>query len=161
MPSKNSINRPKQQMNLNRKVHSLAKKRDARERAGLLQPARSHEDSKSGQPKSVPIDLYKGEQSSAGPVTTKTLSKKRAKKIERNMRYAEQRKLLVDVQKKAEDGMEVDGEVAASIAGSDAAKKSQFARVKDAFFRAMEDTASSGLVLENGAGTTLGGRFFP
>lgn len=158
MPSRNSINRPKQQVNLNRKVQTLAKKRDARERAGLLQPARSHELSKSGQAKSVPLDLYRGEKSTTGPLTTSTLSKKRAKKIERNLRYAEQRKLLVDVGKKVEDGMEIDNEKSTV---ETATKKSQLARVKDAFFQAMEDTASSGLTLENGAGTTLGGPFFP
>ncbi|SCU99795.1 LAME_0G05556g1_1 [Lachancea meyersii CBS 8951] len=157
MPSRNSINRPKQQVNLNRKVHSLAKKRDAMDRAGLLKPARSSEQSKSGLAKSIPMDLYKGEKLSAGPLTTKTLSKKRAKKIERNMKYAEQRKLLVDVQKKAEDSMDLDVESKKQAS----APKGQLERVKTALFKAVEDTASSGLVLEAGAGTTLGGPFFP
>ncbi|SCW03233.1 LAFE_0G05930g1_1 [Lachancea fermentati] len=159
MPSKNSINRPKQKINLNRKVHSLSKKRTERERAGLLKPARSHETSKSGQIKSVAIDLYKGELPSTGPITNKTLSKKRAKKIERNLKYIEQRKLLVDVQKKYEDGMEVDS--TAALTKSKAPKKTQIAKVKDALFQALEDTTSTGLVLENGSGTTLGGPFFP
>ncbi|SCV03676.1 LANO_0G05578g1_1 [Lachancea nothofagi CBS 11611] len=155
MPSKNSINRPKQQININRRTQSLAKKRDAMEKAGLLQPARSAESSKSGLARSVPIDLYKGEGLTAGPLTTKTLSKKRAKKIERNLKYAEQRKLLVDVQKKSEDSMELDQ--VKKIEPT----KTPLERVKAAFFKAMEDTTSSGLVLENGSGTTLGGPFFP
>ena len=97
MPSKNSINRPKLTVNVARKTQSLAHKRDQRERAGLLKPARSSEKSKSGQIKSVPLDLYFQEKEgkvSGNGLTTKTLSKKRAKKIERNIKYAEQRKLL-------------------------------------------------------------------
>ncbi|SCU87710.1 LADA_0E05688g1_1 [Lachancea dasiensis] len=158
MPSKNSINRPKQQINLTRKSRSLAKKRDAMDKAGLLRPARSAESSKSGLAKSVPLDLYKGEGLTAGPLTTKTLSKKRAKKIERNLKYAEQRKLLVDVQKNMEDGMELDSVSAAETAP---AAKSNLERVKAAFFQAMEDTTSHALTLEPGSGTTLGGPFFP
>ncbi|CEP64981.1 Alb1p LALA0_S15e01772g [Lachancea lanzarotensis] len=157
MPSKNSINRPKQQINLNRKVHSLAKKRDAMDRAGLLKPARSSEESKSGLAKSIPVELYRGGKLSAGPLTTKTLSKKRAKKIERNIKYAEQRKLLVDVQKKADDSMDLDLDSKKQTV----APKSQLERVKAALFKAVEDTSSSGLVLDAGAGTTLGGPFFP
>ncbi|SCU96314.1 LAFA_0G05666g1_1 [Lachancea sp. 'fantastica'] len=157
MPSKNSINRPKQQVNLNRKVHSLARKRDAMDRAGLLKPARSSGESKSGLARSIPVDLYRGEKQSAGPITTKTLSKKRAKKIERNIKYAEQRKLLVDVQKKTDDSMDLDMDSKKPAS----APKSQLERVKAALFKAMDDTASNGLVLDAGAGTTLGGPFFP
>lgn len=162
MPSKNSINRPKQTVNLNRKVHSQARKRDARERAGLLQPARSSELSKSGHVKSIPLDLYKGEQLTTGPVTTKTLSKKRAKKIERNLKYIEQRKLLVDVQAKAEDEMEVDDAGAGVLTKKQKpVTKTVLAKVKEALWNAIEDASSQGLNLDNGNGTTLGGPFFP
>ncbi|SCV01895.1 LAMI_0G14444g1_1 [Lachancea mirantina] len=158
MPSKNSINRPHHTTTVNHKIRSLAKKRDARERAGLLQPARSDARSKSGEIRSIPIDLYKGEHGSHGPITTKTLSKKRAKKIERNLKYAEQRKLLVDVQKKAEDSMEIDR---VKSVEKRAGETTALSRVKAAIFQVLDDSTNTGLVLENGNGTTLGGPFFP
>ncbi|QLL33793.1 hypothetical protein HG536_0F01180 [Torulaspora globosa] len=164
MPSKNSINRPKLTTNLNRKTQSLARKRDQRERAGLLQPARSSEKSKSGQVKSVPLELYfhgkVGQTAGNQALTTKTLSKKRAKKIERNLKYAEQRKLLAELQDKVanEDGMEVDVQAGKSQKREE--KKSSLAKMKDALWRVIDDSSSQGLVLNGGQGTTLGGPVF-
>lgn len=163
MPSKNSINRPKLTTNLNRKTQSLARKRDQRERAGLLQPARSSENSKSGQVKSVPLELYFQEKEGQGAkqgLTTKTLSKKRAKKIERNLKYAEQRKLLAELQDKVEneDGMDVDVQTGKSQKREQ--KKSSLAKMKDALWRVIDDSSSEGLVLSKGQGTTLGGPVF-
>ncbi|QLG74740.1 hypothetical protein HG535_0H00650 [Zygotorulaspora mrakii] len=166
MPSKNSINRPKLTVNVNRKNQSLARKRNAREKAGLLKPARSSENSKSGEVKSVPLDLYfqqkndDGTKTSSG-LTTRTLSKKRAKKIERNIKYAEQRKLLTDVQANMEneDGMEID--ILSKEKKSKDVKKSALKNLKDAIWNILDDTSSPGLVLANGQGTTLGGPFFP
>ncbi|QLQ78556.1 hypothetical protein HG537_0A08030 [Torulaspora globosa] len=158
MPSKNSINRPKLTPNLNRKNQSLARKRDQRERAGLLQPARSSENSKSGQVKSVPLELYfQGKTGQDGVLTTKTLSKKRAKKIERNLKYAEQRKLLAELQDKVEneDGMEVD--VPAGKTQKREEKKSSLTKMKDALWKVLDDSSSEGFVLTKGQGTTLGG----
>lgn len=164
MPSKNSINRPKLTVNVNRKTQALARKRNERERAGLLQPARSSENSKSGQVRSVALDLYFQDKNGNGKVsgpslTTRTLSKKRAKKIERNIKYAEQRKLLADVQAKAEseDGMELD--IATDEKKKDV-KKSALTKLKDSLWNVLDDTSSPGLVLENSQGTTLGGPFF-
>lgn len=165
MPSKNSINRPKLSVNLNRKTQSLAKKRDQRERAGLFQPARSSENSKSGQIKSVPLDLYfqekQGKAVSNQPLTTKTLSKKRAKKIERNLKYAEQRRLLAELQDKAEneDGMELDVP-SSNKSQKNEEKKSKLTKMKDALWKVIDDSSSQGLVLEGGQGTTLGGPVF-
>lgn len=156
MPSKNSINRPKLTVNLARKTQSLAHKRDQRERAGLLKPARSSENSKSGQIKSVPLDLYfqgKEGKVAASGITTKTLSKKRAKKIERNIKYAEQRKLLAELQDKALNEDEMDLDLPAS------SKKTEERKItmKDALWKILDDTSSQGLVISNGQGTTLGG----
>lgn len=156
MPSKNSINRPKLTVNVARKTQSLAHKRDQRERAGLLKPARSSEKSKSGQIKSVPLDLYfqgKEGKVSGNGLTTKTLSKKRAKKIERNIKYAEQRKLLAELQDKVvnEDGMEVD------LPPKTKKKEEKKNTLKDALWKILDDTSSQGLVISNGQGTTLGG----
>lgn len=156
MPSKNSINRPKLTVNLNRKTQALAHKRNQRERAGLLKPARSSENSKSGQIKSIPLDLYfqekEGKVSGSG-LTTKTLSKKRAKKIERNIKYAEQRKLLADLQDKPvnDDEMDVD------VPGKSKKKEEKKITLKDALRKILDDAPSQALVISNGQGTTLGG----
>lgn len=165
MPSKNSINRPKLTVNLNRKTQSLARKRDQRERAGLLKPARSSENSESGQLKSVPLELYfqekEGKTSSNQPLTTKTLSKKRAKKIERNIKYAEQRKLLAELQDKADNDDEMDVDVQTNIKlQKKEEKKSALTKMKDALWKVLDDSSSQGLVLNNGQGTTLGGPVF-
>lgn len=151
-------------VNVHRKVHSLAKKRDQRERAGLLKPARSSDSSKSGHIKSVPLDLYfegKEGKVNSSPLTTKTISKKRAKKIERNLKYAEQRRLLADIQAKVEneDGMELD--VQSAVNTEKDGKKGPLTKMKDALWSIINDTSSQGLILENGQGTTLGGPFFP
>ena len=162
MPSRNSINRPKLTVNLNRKNSSISKKRDQRERAGLLQPARSSADSKSGKVKSVPLDLYfegqKDDHASAKGITNKTLSKKRAKKIERNIKYAQQRRLLTDATAKLEADMEIDIDQKKT---KDAKPKTALEQVKEALWNAVEDTSNSGLIIENGQGTVLGGPYFP
>lgn len=176
MPSKNSINRPKLTSNLNHRVHSLGKKRAHRERAGLLQPARSSVNSRSGEIKSVALDLYfqnkkdEGQTSTAvtlptapshpASVTTRTLSKKRAKKIERNLKYAAQRKLLVDASAEVEDGMDIDLDSTKKVKENER-KKSSLTLVKEALWNVIDDTSSHGLLIENGQGTTLGGPFFP
>lgn len=179
MPSKNSINRPKLTTNVRSKQQTLARKRDARERKGHFTLARSEEGSRSGEAKSAPVDLYFGRESPAtrraqpgrGGLTTKTLSKKRAKKIERNLKYAAQRRLLTDVQANAEgaddDEMSVDatGQAKAiarkqDIAAKKASKNSG-SLVREALWKAIEDAGSQGLTLQTGNGTTLGGPFFP
>ncbi|KAL3230738.1 Ribosome biogenesis protein ALB1 [Nakaseomyces bracarensis] len=163
MPSRNSINRPKLTVNLNRKNTSIGKRRDQREKAGLLQPARSSADSKSGKVKSVPIELYfegaSDDYARSKGITTKTLSKKRAKKIERNLKYAQQRKLLTDATAQVEEGMDID--IDAKKKQKEEEKKTALGRVKDALWNAIGDATNAGLVLENGQGTTLGGPFFP
>ncbi|CCK73592.1 Alb1p NDAI_0G06090 [Naumovozyma dairenensis CBS 421] len=181
MPSKNSINRPKLTVNLHRKAQKAGKKRAARERAGHYKPARSADASKSGEIKSVALDLYFNDKdktgqastntstlaSGNGSVTTKTLSKKRAKKIERSLRYAEQRKLLIDLQAKLENGnddtaMDVDGGEVVKRVRENKKEKSALTQMKEALWNVLDDASSSqGLVIGSGQGTTLGGPFFP
>ena len=176
MPSKNSINRPKLTTNVRAKQQTLARKRDARERKGHFTLARSEEGSRSGEAKSAPVDLYFGRESPAtrraqpgrGGLTTKTLSKKRAQKIERNLKYAAQRRLLTDVQAGIEsDEMSVDATgQAKAIArkqeiASAKASKNNSSLVREALWKAIDDASTQGLTLQTGNGTTLGGAFFP
>lgn len=167
MPSKNSINRPKLTTNVRSKQQKLAKKRAQRERAGHFNPSRSAEGSKSGEIRSVPLELYfnKDSASSGNKITTKSLSKKRAKKIERNLKYADQRKLLTDVQAKLEENdMDMDHNkalVRKQDINITKISKNNMSLVREALWKVIEDTSAQGLVIENGNGTTLGGPFFP
>lgn len=158
MPSKNSINKPKQGINKNKKSASLAKKRSARIRSGLVAPPRSSSLSTSGQPRSTAIALYNGEQVSTR-LTTMTLSKKRAQKIERNKRYIEKRKLeekiLIDVTSKLEESMDVDVELPKKVK-----KASKIDQVKQALLSVVEDKTSDNFILQTGEGTTLGSQTF-
>ncbi|KAL6948923.1 hypothetical protein ACO0QE_001402 [Hanseniaspora vineae] len=167
MPSKNSINRPKDTTHQARKLRQLSKKRQQREQKGLFAPSRSSDSSKSGQAYSESYDLYKGEYSrdAGNAVTNKTLSKKRAQKIERNLRYAEQRKLMIDLEKNAEEsGMAVDSVNSSSssaLAKQNKKKESELERIRSSMWEAIEEQKSTGLLLQNGTGTTLGGQYFP
>ncbi|SMN22822.1 similar to Saccharomyces cerevisiae YJL122W ALB1 Shuttling pre-60S factor [Maudiozyma saulgeensis] len=178
MPSKNSINRPKLTTNVRSKQQKLARKRDQRERAGHFNQARSADGSRSGEAKSVALDIYFGkedsttsrDQSHRGGLTNKTLSKKRAQKIERNLKYAQQRRLLTDVQaglenKADDDEMNVDGGNKALLRKQEIEqsknKKNNMSLIREALWNSIEDAQSQGLTLATGQGTTLGGPFFP
>lgn len=70
MPSKNSVNRPKLTVNLNKKSQKYGLKRARRERSGAFQPSRSSENSKSGEVKSVALDLFFANKKNEKPVAT-------------------------------------------------------------------------------------------
>jgi ribosome biogenesis protein ALB1 len=154
MPSRNSINKPKDTINQAKKRASLAKKRAERIRKGLVAPSRSSESSTSGLPKSTSLALYTGGKQ-AGRLTTQTLSNKRLKKIERNKKYVAKRKeqLMIDVQAKAEE-MDVDGQ-------EEEKPNSKINSVKDALWSVIEDRATSEFTVDSTSeGTTLGGPSF-
>ncbi|KAG7885579.1 hypothetical protein KL938_000611 [Ogataea parapolymorpha] len=138
MPSRNSINKPKDNILRRQKRQSLGKKR-----AGLRSSSRD------GTPKSTAVALYTGPSRSG--VTTTTLSNKKSKKIERNKKYAKARnldtdQLLVDAQAKQEQ-MEID----------EATEQAQ-ETVRSALWAVVEDAASGGFAYDvSGEGTTLGG----
>ena len=178
MPSKNSINRPKLTTNVRSKQQKLARKRDQRERAGHFNQARSADGSRSGEAKSVALDLYFGkedstasrDQSHRGGLTNKTLSKKRSQKIERNLKYAQKRKLLTDVQAQLEnndeESMNIDSGNGKSLVRKQEIQqtktsKNNMSLIREALWSALDDTSSQGLTLATGQGTTLGGAYFP
>lgn len=162
MPSRNSVNRPKDNLNRIRKAQSLAKKRVRRgttprstERTTVVLPSTS-------------IALYTGDASDSSiGITSKSISKKTAKKIERNRKYAilrnggkNAKKLLIDIQAKKESSMDIDGE--SSNASSNAnTKRSQSDLVREALWSVIEDVATNNYNVDvTGEGTTLGGPFF-
>ncbi|GME97947.1 hypothetical protein B5S28_g3025 [[Candida] boidinii] len=163
MPSRNSVNRPKDNLNRIRKAQNLAKKRVRRgttprstERTSVVLPSTS-------------IALYTGGDSSDSSIgiTNKTISKKTAKKIERNRKYAilrnggkNAKKLLIDIQAKKESSMDIDGTEESSNANSNS-KRSKSDLVREALWSVIEDVATNNYNVDvNGEGTTLGGPFF-
>ncbi|KAH3685011.1 hypothetical protein WICPIJ_004043 [Wickerhamomyces pijperi] len=158
MPSRNSINKPKDTMNQAHRRAAVAKKRAARARRGDFAPPRSAAASQSGEIKSTALALYTGAVEERGPWTTKTLSNKRKQKIERNKKYvaARNNKLLIDAQATAEEKMDVDEEP--NPVQKKLIKKNT---VKDALWSVIEDGVTSQLIVDaQGEGTTLGGPVF-
>lgn len=185
MPSRNSINRPKLTVSLNRKNKHLAAKRLRRERAGEFSPARSSSQSKSGKIRSVPLELYFAQQGQDAdgngnvPVLTrKKLSKKKAQKIARDLRHIqrqqerEKKSLSGDASVPNTDDMNVDAGVSSSksmqrkmdIANAKMSKN-KLSLIKNALWKALEtnnnNNTPNGLIVVGGQGTTLGGPFFP
>ncbi|CCE61791.1 hypothetical protein TPHA_0B01190 [Tetrapisispora phaffii CBS 4417] len=171
MASKNSVNKPKLTVNVSKRNQHKANKRAQMEKNGEFQPSRSSGNFVSNQVKSIPVQLYFKDESSlnssnsnlSSATTTKTLSKKRAKKIARNLKYVQQRKLLVDVQAKHENDMAIDADSVAKVERQkgNGKEKTVLARMKDALWNVLEDSSSQPLVLATGQGTTLGGPSFP
>lgn len=144
MPSKNSINKPKDNLTRQRKSHLASKRRQRRSQqsVAMIQTAK-------GTTAVVPV-------STAGGVIANTvISKKKAKKIERNMKYAQLRRESTkknsgDVEMIDEDGL---------AGGRSGAKESA---VRKALWTVVENAKVSGvpLLAAVGEGTTLGGPAF-
>ncbi|CCK72338.1 Alb1p KNAG_0J02590 [Huiozyma naganishii CBS 8797] len=152
MPSKNSVNRPKLTANLRRRAQKLGQKRARRTAQGHF--ALGREDAL-GAGKSAPLDVYFGrvgvqgshaEGSKDGRVTSRTLSGKRLRKIERNLRYAKKRQ--GKEQKQAPPASAPAGPLTA---------------LRNALWSVLGDSPSAGLIIDTtgNAGTTLGGAYFP
>jgi ribosome biogenesis protein ALB1 len=163
MPSRNSINKPKQTINLARKNAGVSKKRAARVRNGLVAPPRSALSSTSGLPKSTAVALYNGEVPVTSQLTTRTLSNKRLNKIQRNKRYLQQRKdledkILIDATAQAEESMDIDEE---KVSSKRTKRQSKVDGVKKALLSVLDDAVSSSFVFKTTKeGTTLGGPSF-
>lgn len=157
MPSRNSVNKPKDTLSQARKHAKVSKKRAERVRKGLVAPPRSAASSTSGLPKSTAVALFTGSKP-AGTLTTHTLSNKRMKKIVRNQKYVAKRReelLMIDVQANVDQDMEIDEDVEPVV-------ESKINSVKNALWSVIEDGSSAGLALNvtTGDGTTLGGPSF-
>ncbi|SGZ53238.1 CIC11C00000003647 [Sungouiella intermedia] len=160
MPSRNSINKPKGKIHRAQHGAAISKKRAARSKAAL--PTRSSAGRYNTETAPRPTDshalaLYSGSGPSLGSgVTTKSLSKKRAKKIERNSRYVAKRneQLSIDLAAK-EEGMDVDmdGE---SKRVRNKKPQTQLEKVKEALWAAVDDVSGAFEVDVLGEGTTIG-----
>ncbi|GMG33536.1 unnamed protein product [Ambrosiozyma monospora] len=158
MPSKNSVNKPKDNLNRQRKSKSLGRKKVLR---GSITKTRSVSTEPTAASTSSAVALYTGAVQPTGPVTSNTLSKKRAKKIERNKKYAKARKfnsdqLLVDLQAKEEMDIDDDNEEEVKEV-----KKQSETFVREALWTVIEDAAAGSFQIDvSGEGTTLGGPVF-
>lgn len=148
MPSTFSINKPSKAITLRNHEQRLARKRAARAKA--VKPFTPTAASKPDDPKSAAY--YKDIIARGTGVITKTLSKKRAQKLERNARFAAKRNQQLALQ---EGGMEVDMPV---IKKEKKQKpESHLEKVRKALRTAVEDSAASSMVMDaSGEGTTIG-----
>lgn len=166
MPSKNSINRPKDKLIRNGHASAIGKKRSARSRLSVAtrsSTSRYNTDEKTATrpSESKSLALYSGTSAKpSGVITNNTLSKKRSKKIARNQKYTERRneKLSIDVAAKQEEAMEIDGEAAKEKATKGPSKLEQ---IKQALWAVVADGVSEGMSISgDGNGTTLGVQAF-
>ncbi|EGV63845.1 ribosome biogenesis protein alb1 [Yamadazyma tenuis] len=104
MPSRNSINKPKDKMLRNSHASSIGKKRASRTRESTRSAtSRYNEDALPRPSDSRSIAVYTGNVSNPTHLTTNTLSNKKAKKLARNQKYVEKR-----LQKDLDDQMQTD-----------------------------------------------------
>lgn len=141
MPSKNSINKPKITAKHQRKSILASKKRQRRARQAVTVIKSS-----SGSTEIVPIST------GGGVLANKVLSNKKAKKLERNLKYAQLRnqegkKKNVDIEMNEQDLANV---------------KEKENIYRKALWEVVENSKSNGLLLAlpSGEGTTLGSASF-
>ncbi|VEU19517.1 DEKNAAC100681 [Brettanomyces naardenensis] len=150
---KHALNKPKKTLVRSQKGRHLGKKRAAsKQRILELESSNTNE--------LVPNTELTA--SASGVITNRVVSKKRAKKNARNIKYINARsvngtKLLVDLQAK-KDLMEVDGEEEEEDKGKSQKKSDP---IREALWSVVADVANGGLKIDStGEGTTLGGPSF-
>lgn len=165
MPSRNSINKPKDKIQRNSHASSIGKKRSARARNGIVTKSSTsrYETDSNAAPKateSKAIALYNGATTPTGVIINNTLSNKRSKKIARNKKYIAKRneKLSIDLLADQEQ-MEVDEKEEQTKAKN----QTKLDKIKEVLWAAVEDRVSEGLKVSSGTdgnGTTLGVQAF-
>lgn len=141
MPSKNSINKPKITAKHQRKSILASKKRQRRARQAVTVIKSS-----SGSTEIVPIST------GGGVLANKVLSNKKAKKLERNLKYAQLRN---QEGKKKNVDIEMNEQNLANV-------KEKENIYRKALWEVVENSKSNGLLLAlpSGEGTTLGSASF-
>lgn len=164
MPSRNSINRPKDKLYRASHNNSIGKKRVARARKAAPTRSSTSRYNTSSAPtptESKAVALYNG--GNPGTVLSSTsLSNKRAKKLSRNQKYINKRneQLSIDVLAKQEEGMDID-ETSRAEEEKKQKEQSQLDKVKQALWAVVEDASSASFKVNTGGeGTTLGVQAF-
>ncbi|KAJ8140218.1 hypothetical protein OXX80_012073 [Metschnikowia pulcherrima] len=159
MPSKNNPNKPSSKLSRKHSAGGVVKKRTPK----TVVPTRSSAGRYNKNTAPRPTDpkalaVYTGPVSDGSGVTTQTISKKRAKKLERNSRYVAKRNEQLDVDLAAQnEGMDIDMEK------REKKQKPQtnLDKVKQALWTAVEDHNSGNVAVQTtGEGTTLGVQAF-
>lgn len=163
MPSKNNVNKPQGKIQRSSHASKISKRRSLRAKPA---PTRSSAGRYNTETAPRPTDpkglaLYTGPAVQGSGVITQTLSKKKAKKLERNSRYNAQRAALLNVDLAAKDqDMEVDAPVLDRRERKTKAPTT-LEKVKQALWTAVDDFKAGGLEVETaGEGTTLGVQAF-
>lgn len=154
MASKNNINKPKYTTQKNHRTRQNAIKRAQRERNGTIKPARSERNDPKNISKSAALELYFNNKINTNgntALTTKTLSKKREKKIERMIKYVERRNPKIN----DDDDMDIETKRIREV------KQTDLGKLKDALWKALgEDWSFKQNLVSTGQGTTLGSASF-
>lgn len=139
MPSKNSINKPKDNLIRQRKSNLASKRRAKRSRQSVTVIKQSN-----GETALVPLSNNRG-----GVIANTVISNKKAKKLERNLKYAKLRRDGGKLTNKQDVEM---GEGVSDVQDKD----NVFRKL---LWNVVEAAQTNGVVLNgaSGAGTTLGG----
>ncbi|ODV96420.1 hypothetical protein PACTADRAFT_2713 [Pachysolen tannophilus NRRL Y-2460] len=170
MPSRNSINKPKDNILRNRKAGTLGKKRAAIRAKGVNSSSRS---SMKPSGSSSALALYRQKPSSGSSIlTNQTLSAKRLQKIERNKKYVAARNgktkngLVSNNNNNNNNNHEMDIDNDDELLRASKAiktKQSTTSAVREALWKLVEDVANGRQFLTvptSAEGTTLGGPSF-
>ncbi|XBW34630.1 hypothetical protein QEN19_000197 [Hanseniaspora menglaensis] len=111
MPSKNSVNRPKQLANNAKKQRKAHQKTIFRNEYGLNSKNSAVRGARARSDYSTQLEIYKNEYKSlevhhgrlTNLLSSKSLSKKRSQKIDRNLKYVQKRQLLKEHMKQEKD----------------------------------------------------------
>ncbi|ODQ45878.1 hypothetical protein PICMEDRAFT_17141 [Pichia membranifaciens NRRL Y-2026] len=150
MPSKNSINKPKDNMIRQRKSLGASKRRQRRSQQSVTMIQTSN-----GSTAVVPVVTV------GGVITNRVISNKKARKVERNLKYAQLRRDGAVHAKRSSGGdVEMADEGAAARSGKTSGAKES--AVRKALWTVVEDAKVSGVpvAVAAGEGTTLGGPSF-
>lgn len=147
MPSKNSINKPKDNLIRQRKSHLASKRRQRRATQSVTLVKTSQ-----GTTAVVPLSNTKG-----GVIANTVISNKKAKKMERNLKYAQLRREQALHKKPTSGDVEMIEEN-----GTTSTKGGKESAVRKALWTIVESAKINGVPLSVsvGEGTTLGGPSF-
>ncbi|KAG0684432.1 ribosome biogenesis protein alb1 [Pichia californica] len=155
MPSKNSVNKPKDNMIRQRKSHMASKRRQRRSNTGVTIIKTSK-----GTNEIVP--LLTNNRNKGGVIANTIISNKKAKKIERNIKYAEMRRNGNVNGKKLKVNGVVDIDMKEDGNNDNNTSGPKESAVRKALWSIVDGAKISGLTLAvaSGEGTTLGGPSF-
>lgn len=148
MPSKNSFNKPKNQILRAQKAKNAS--RSQKVHTYIPKPTSSE------LYKKAKIDKVSAVTNKKKSLTTETLSNKKLKKIERNLKHLKnngiESKILIELEAQKQSEIDVDEQLVSKVQ----TLKDQSSFVRDALWSVIDDADNSVHMETNGDGTTLG-----